>query len=387
MVKSLSVAEKYPDSLKYWDYKKNDCTPQEVSHGTCKKYYWLCNKGHSTYATPKDKGNYNFPCAICSGRKLLVGYNDLWTTHPHISKLLENPEEGYKITYGSRKRFNWICPTCGNIIKNKEVNNITSRGVICNLCGDGISYPEKLFSSLLKELKINYIYQLSNTYQNFEWCNKYRYDFYLPDTNSIIEINGGFHYDYEYKYSNAKTLQEVKENDILKKEVALKNGISNYISIDARESNLHYIKNSILRSPFSTLYNLTNVDWDCVERNIISNMIVEICKFYNQNPNNTIQNIAEKYKLHYDTVSRYLNKGSSLGFCIYDSKSHQLKMQRQNHYSHPVICITTNKFFSSLKEAGVFYNISPANISSCCSGKNKTCGKLPNGIRLKWKYA
>lgn len=158
MKQNISVAEKYPESINYWDYEKNNCTPQEISFGTNKKYYWKCAKGHSTYVVPKDKCRYNFPCAICSGRQVLKGFNDLWTTHPQIAKLLENPQDGYKVTHGSRKRFNWVCPICGNIIKNKEVNYVVNRGLVCNLCSDGISYPEKVFSSLLKELGIEYIY-------------------------------------------------------------------------------------------------------------------------------------------------------------------------------------------------------------------------------------
>lgn len=115
-------------------------------------------------------------------------------------------------------------------------------------------------------------------------------------------------------------------------------------------------------------------------------MIVEICNFYNHNPDNTIRDISEKYKIHYDTVSRYLNKGSELGLCLYDSKFHQLKMQRKNHFKKSVICIETNQKFDSIKEAGKYYNVLPANISSCCTGKLKTCGKLEDGTRLTWKY-
>lgn len=51
-----------------------------------------------------------------------------------------------------------------------------------------------------------------------------------------------------------------------------------------------------------------------------------------------------------------------------------------------VICITTGKIFTTLKEAGVFYNCNNNHISSCCRGKRNYCGKLEDGTRLKWAY-
>lgn len=53
----------------------------------------------------------------------------------------------------------------------------------------------------------------------------------------------------------------------------------------------------------------------------------------------------------------------------------------------PVICITTNKVFNLLKEAGEFYNIkSYQHINSCCNKQRKYCGKLEDGTKLEWEY-
>ena len=278
------------------------------------------------------------------------------------------------------------CPSCGQL-KLVSPAEVFAQSFFCKKCSDGISYPEKMFTSLLSELNIDYIYQLSNKYDGFEWCKKYRYDFYLPDTNTIVEVNGGFHYDYEYKYTNAKSLQEVKNNDINKMNVAIKNGITNYVQIDARESDFHFIKENIINSDLSNLYNLKNVNWINVGSNIVNNMLLNVCNFYNKNQDVTIQYISTKFKIHYDTVSKYLKRGSELGLCLFNSKAHQVKMVRKNHFKRPVVCITTNKTFDSVKEAGDFYHISPSNIFSCCVGRNKTCGELHDGTRLKWAYA
>lgn len=51
-----------------------------------------------------------------------------------------------------------------------------------------------------------------------------------------------------------------------------------------------------------------------------------------------------------------------------------------------IICLTTGKIFNSLKEAGDYYNINSNNLSSCCRHKKESCGKLPDGTKLKWMY-
>lgn len=60
--------------------------------GISQKYYnYTCKK--CTY-----KGEYTESdlkrgsrCPVCAGKKVLIGYNDLWTTHPEIAKSLKYP--------------------------------------------------------------------------------------------------------------------------------------------------------------------------------------------------------------------------------------------------------------------------------------------------------
>lgn len=72
----------------------------------------------------------------------------------------------------------------------------------------------------------------------------------------------------------------------------------------------------------------------------------------------------------------YLNEDGSYEQVIYTYK----KRNRE------VFCITTNKFFNSMKEAAEYYNIKSDRIYQCCVGKNKTGGKLPDRTPLKWMY-
>lgn len=52
-----------------------------------------------------------------------------------------------------------------------------------------------------------------------------------------------------------------------------------------------------------------------------------------------------------------------------------------------VICLTTKEVFNSVTSARKYYgNGKKLDISSCCQGKNKTSGKLPDGTPLQWAY-
>ena len=63
------------------------------------------------------------------------------------------------------------------------------------------------------------------------------------------------------------------------------------------------------------------------------------------------------------------------------------KCGKDNPKSVKVICVTTKKIFNSIAEGANYYNIkNNTNISKCCKGKSKSCGKLKNGTPLVWRY-
>lgn len=102
----------HPLLLKEWDYKNNKINPQEVVAGNERKVYWICEKGHSWKAQIKNRTINKTNCPYCSGKKVLIGFNDLKTNFPELAKEWDynknslTPEE---ITYGSNKVVNWVC--------------------------------------------------------------------------------------------------------------------------------------------------------------------------------------------------------------------------------------------------------------------------------------
>ena len=83
--------------------------PQTVKAGSSgKKYSWKCKLGHIFLADVASRAITGNGCPICSGHRLLPGFNDIATTHPH---LLDEIIEGDPTTVGkgSAKKFTWTC--------------------------------------------------------------------------------------------------------------------------------------------------------------------------------------------------------------------------------------------------------------------------------------
>ncbi len=86
-----------------------------------------------------------------------------------------------------------------------------------------MSKLETKVATLLKEANIKY--EREKTYSDLK-MGKFRYDFYLPDLNTIIEVNGQQHY-YEVWGGRAGLLKQ-QENDRRKITYALANKIIMY---------------------------------------------------------------------------------------------------------------------------------------------------------------
>lgn len=107
------LATKKPALAAEWNYEKNGTlTPEMVTASSGRVVWWRCPFGHSwrTSIAHRHKGN---GCPYCSGRKVLKGFNDLATTHPHLAVEWDSskngmtaPEEFY---IGSTTKAWWKC--------------------------------------------------------------------------------------------------------------------------------------------------------------------------------------------------------------------------------------------------------------------------------------
>lgn len=210
------------------------------------------------------------------------------------------------------------CPHCG-VETKAAICNIVSNGFFCPHCTQGISYSERLMRELLKELKLEYKTQYIIKGYN------YRYDFYIPKYNMILETHGEQHYVENGERGIYGIPSYDKENDMEKERIALESGITYYYQIDCRKSELEWCKKYFIKA-------LSNhIDIDVITENMWKEIglraekrhtaLGEVCKKYNE--------IGHKYKTVVDfwkdnfpeltrkEVNDYLIKGSKLGICTY----------------------------------------------------------------------
>ena len=279
-----------------------------------KMYNYQCNIcGYNTgWMEECDMLHHKTGCSCCAGKTVVEGINDIPTTDPWMIPYFQGGyDEAKQYTSTCSKKINPICPVCGKVKNNKiTISTIKMRHSIGCTCRDGISYPEKFFMSFLDQLRIKYVYQLSKT--TFEWIGKYFYDFYLTDYNCIIETHGGQH----YKDITWSSSSETNNNDQYKMDLALKNGILNYIQIDCRESTMSFISSSILKSHLFNILNIDSeiVDWNKCAEFACGNITKDICDFY-ENNNHNIDITSKRFHLSKTGIRRYLKLGSELNWC------------------------------------------------------------------------
>lgn len=96
-----------------WHPNKNGAlTPQDVTTSSNKFVWWICEKGHEWNAMVYDRTN-GCGCPICSGHKVLAGYNDLATVNIQLASEWHPTKNGnlnpQDVTIGSDKKVWWQC--------------------------------------------------------------------------------------------------------------------------------------------------------------------------------------------------------------------------------------------------------------------------------------
>lgn len=325
---------------------------------------YLCKKCNNVFDMLPSCQRKSNNCPYCTNRRTLKGLNDISTTHKEVFDLMKDKEFGYTHKYYTKEKTIFICPRCNNEVFNMPSLVINKNGnFICPFCSDGFSYPEKYFSSVLNQLGIEYVYQL--TKKKLNWCKNYRYDFYIPDKKMIIETHGMQH----YTNTTWATLDKISKNDEDKKNLAFENGIENYVIIDSRYSTSEYMKESILGSVFSKIYDLSKIDWDRCGIDASSSKMLEVCREWN-NKTDTMVEFSKKFNLDLSTISDYLEKGAKLNICDFDRKEYNKNKKRKN--AKPVYCHELNKTFNSIKEAQIQCNAK--SISNACKNPHLTSG-------------
>ena len=190
------LATVFPNIAKQWHPTKNgNLTPSQITARSNKKVWWKCEKGHEWYATVDSRSKTI--CPICTGRKVLEGYNDLTTTHPAIAIQWHPTKNGkltpQMITHGSTKKVWWRCEKGHEwyVSPNARTNHENGTLTNCPTCSSELktSFPEQAV--------LYYLCSVTTAVSRDVSFGK-ELDIWLPNLQTGIE------YDGIYYHANSK---------------------------------------------------------------------------------------------------------------------------------------------------------------------------------------
>ena len=310
-------------------------------------------------------------CPVCSGR--VVGpapeyKNSIWSSEykDFFSKYLTQ-EQMQQFTPHSGKKIKIKCPDCGNM-KEIRVSDMCNRGFSC-MCQDGQSYPNKFVFNVLAQLNIDIIPEYSS-----QWAKDKRYDIYVHEYNMIIENHGLQHYK-ECQFG--RTLEEEQINDKHKYNIAISNGIDEYIILDCRRSDMNWIKKTIMTSSLPQIFNFdeSDIDWISAAKYATSNLKKCAADLFNSGYN--INQIADILCKESTSIRNWLKESTDLGWCNYVPQD----------LRDPVYCVELNTCFESMSSAHQLTGIRLNSIGNCCKGKQEyaTTHSKPDQ-KFHWLY-
>jgi hypothetical protein len=173
------LATRFPEIAKEadgWD-------PRIVMGGTHLKLKWKCIQGHSYEAAVSSRvGKLKTGCAICAGKKILTGFNDLSTLFPHIASEADgwNPKI---LSAGSHRKMKWKCPE-GHKYISMVVNRtrLNTGCPTCNIMGFDPNKNGFLYFCQNLRIEMNQIGITNNPEQRISRHNRSGWD--------LIELRG-----------------------------------------------------------------------------------------------------------------------------------------------------------------------------------------------------
>lgn len=199
-----------------------------------KTYYLVYNISEEVYGTISNqrilsiKGDNYVPHGTTPQSKMLY-------RKKHIHRYVKNKTDLYNYRYTSRKMIITKCPNCSRE-KEVRVTDLLKDNYSCQCSKQYSSFGERLTQSYLDIVGMDYIREYS-----FKDLGRKRFDFYLPDYNTVLEVHGIQHYQEVAGYMNHK---KTKQSDSIKKNYCKENSI-HYIEVDARKSTFKHILSNL----------------------------------------------------------------------------------------------------------------------------------------------
>lgn len=184
----------HTELAKEWHQTKNkNVFPCNVSRGSHFNAWWTCSDGHEYQSVVKDRVKGR-GCPYCSGKRVLVGYNDLATLDPVLCEEWNYAKNGdltpKMVTRFSNKKV-WWTGSCGHEWPAKI--SARSMGGGCPICwaSKQTSFAEQAVYFYVSKCFFDALSRDSS-------CGK-ELDVFIPSINKAIE------YDGAYFHKNKKT--------------------------------------------------------------------------------------------------------------------------------------------------------------------------------------
>lgn len=138
------LASQRPDLAAQWHPTKNNgVTPADIPLGSHHMAWWVCDKGHEWRAMVKSRAINGTGCPVCANRVLLLGVNDLATTHPDLAHQWHPEKNGsltpFDLVAGSHRKVWWICDK-GHAWQAMVLSRV-SGGAGCPVCAGKVVIP------------------------------------------------------------------------------------------------------------------------------------------------------------------------------------------------------------------------------------------------------
>lgn len=133
------IATTNPEIVKYWHTTKNgSLLPSQVTKGSKNKIWWTCDNEHDYELLPSNRIITGDRCSFCDGNKLIVGVNDIATTHPYlVDQWHTTLNPGKKIedySHASNAKVWWLCEKCGEPWEAIVSNRAGKKATGCPVC-------------------------------------------------------------------------------------------------------------------------------------------------------------------------------------------------------------------------------------------------------------
>ena len=135
-----SLSEMFPELAEEWSDRNLSLRPDQITYGSNKRVWWHGKCGHEWETSVKARTSGE-RCPYCSGKRVLIGFNDLETIAPRLA--LEWSEKNTSltpkmVTAGSHKKV-WWHGKCGHewqaVVKNR------AGGAGCPYCSSNRILP------------------------------------------------------------------------------------------------------------------------------------------------------------------------------------------------------------------------------------------------------